>query len=89
MYAIIKTNNYGTKRYYVNSLLHREDGPAIEWADGEKHYYKNGLRHRKDGPAIEYADGSKSWYLNGKHYGYDNEFTNESWIRFVKTLVFY
>ena len=24
----------GTKKWYVNSTLHREDGPAIEYVDG-------------------------------------------------------
>ena len=46
--------------------LHREDGPAREWANGDKVWYLNGKLHREDGPAREYADGTKSWYLNGK-----------------------
>ena len=46
---------------------HREDGPAIEFADGSKEWYLNGKRHREDGPAIENADGYKHWYLNGKN----------------------
>ena len=45
-------------------VLHREDGPAIEYADGSKCWYKNGQRHRTDGPAIERADGTKHWYQN-------------------------
>jgi hypothetical protein len=53
--------------YYYNDegLLHREDGPAIEYSNGEKHWYKNNLRHRDDGPAIEYPNGAKYWYKNG------------------------
>ena len=38
---------------------HREDGPAVEYADGSKEWYLNGKLHREDGPACEYADGSK------------------------------
>ena len=45
-------------------VLHREDGPAIEYADGSKCWYKNGQRHRTDGPAIERVDGTKHWYQN-------------------------
>jgi hypothetical protein len=56
----------GDKYWYLNGELHREDGPAVEWADGSKHWYLNSKRHREDGPAIEYANGDKSWYLNGK-----------------------
>ena len=52
--------------YRVEDLLHREDGPAVVYANGHKHWYMNGNLHRADGPAIEYADGCKSWYLNGK-----------------------
>ena len=48
-------------------ILHREDGPAVEWADGTKSWYRDGKRHREDGPAVEAADGSKWWYLNGDY----------------------
>jgi hypothetical protein len=53
-------------KWYLNGKLHREDGPAIEYANGTKEWYLNGKCHREDGPAVEYADGSKYWYLNGK-----------------------
>jgi len=56
----------GTKEWWLNDELHREDGPAIEWVGGGKMWYLNGKRHREDGPAIEYADGDKMWYLNGE-----------------------
>ena len=107
----IKINKYGDKYYCVNNVLHREDGPAIEYSNGGKQWYKNGQCHREDGPAIEhpngvkkwykngklhrengpacdYADAGKEWYLNDISYGINNQFTNESWIRFVKTLIF-
>lgn len=46
-------------------ILHREDGPAIEYhANGDKFWYLNGSRHRVDGPAIEYANGYKAWYVS-------------------------
>ena len=85
----IRINEYGDKRYYVNNVLHREDGPAVENVNGYNAWYKNGKRHREDGPAIEWFDGAKDWYLNGKYYGANNKFTNESWIKFVKTLIFF
>ena len=62
----IKVCDDGTKSWYLNDQLHREDGPAIEYADGTKFWYINGKRHREDGPAIEYAGGSKFWCINGK-----------------------
>jgi len=61
----------GNKRWHLNGLLHREDGPAIENTDGSKGWFLNGDRHREDGPACEYADGSKAWYLNGNRHRED------------------
>jgi len=49
-----------------DKVLHREGGPAIEWANGDKFWYINGKIHRTDGPAVEYANGSNLWYINGK-----------------------
>ena len=49
----------GTKHWYFNGELHREDGPAVEWANGFKAWYRNGELHREDGPAAEWPNGSK------------------------------
>jgi hypothetical protein len=57
----------GDKFWYLNGKLHREDGPAIEWAKGDKAWYLNNKRHREDGPAIEFSSGSKSWFLNDEY----------------------
>jgi hypothetical protein len=37
----VNVYNDGTKHWFLNSLLHREDGPAVEY-DGGKHWYLNG-----------------------------------------------
>ena len=58
----------GSKAWYINDKLHREDGPAVDCANGTKYWYLNGKRHREDGPAFEYANGDKEWYLNDKPY---------------------
>ena len=52
-------------------VLHRTDGPAVEWADGSKLWYQNGQRHRTDGPAVEWADGTRYWYQNGQLHRID------------------
>ena len=62
----IKVSLHGSKEWYLNGKLHREDGPAIEGVCGDKHWYLNGKLHREDGPAVEYVYGDKHWYLNGK-----------------------
>ena len=60
---------------------HREDGPAVEYADGSRVWFINGKLHREDGPAVEYVRGSKYWYINGK------ELTEEQFnSRHVKEL---
>jgi hypothetical protein len=61
-----------------NGKLHREDGPAMEFANGEKRWYLNWKLHRENGPAIEWIDGSKYWYLNGIHY------SEQDWKREVE-----
>jgi len=63
----VKVYEDGTKKWFLNGQLHREDGPAIEWEDGTKKWFLNGQLHREDGPAVEWVDGTKLWYLNGKH----------------------
>jgi len=68
--------------------LHRDNGPAKEIFNEIKEWYKNGELHREDGPAIEYAVGYREWWLNNKCYGSVNDFTNKSWKRFIKTLIF-
>lgn len=70
----------GNVRWYLDDQYHREDGPALEFADGTKIWYINGECHREDEPAVENADGSKHWwYLNGKRHREDGpavEYTN-------------
>jgi hypothetical protein len=51
--------------YFLNGRLHREDGPAIEYNNGDKFWCLNGRLHREDGPAIEYSNGDKYWYNFG------------------------
>jgi hypothetical protein len=55
----------GTKEWFLNGKLHREDGPAVEYPNGTKVWWLNGIRHREDGPAVEWANGDKEWFLNG------------------------
>lgn len=55
----------------LNDKLHREDGPAVEHANGDKFWYLNGKAHRVDGPAVEHANGDKFWKLNDKLHRVD------------------
>lgn len=50
-------------KWYKNGLLHREDGPAIEYAGGKRKWYQNGRLHRDGGPAVEKSDGTVEYRL--------------------------
>ena len=58
---------FGTLYYkdQGKSILHRTDGPAIEYPDGNKQWVVNGKLHRLDGPATVYPSGFGLWYVNG------------------------
>ena len=50
-------------------------------------FFKNGKEHNNKNAS--YVDkNAKSIYLNGKCYGYKDNFTKQSWQRFVKMQVF-
>ena len=69
---IREVDRVGTVSYRnSDDQLHREDGPAIEWADGSRFWYRNGKLHREEGPAVEWADGSLQWFLDGKRLSKD------------------
>jgi hypothetical protein len=74
-YKVMVAN--GSKFYYLNSRLNREDGPAIEYANGDKYYFINCKLHREDGPAIAHTNGYKSYYVNGKHLT-EKQFNNRN-----------
>ena len=40
----VKVHDSGNKYWFLNGARHREDGPAIEYANGSKEWYKNGKR---------------------------------------------
>ena len=60
----VEVQDDGSKFWYLNDELHREDGPAVEYANGSKAWFLKNKSHREDGPAVEYANGYKAWYLN-------------------------
>jgi len=53
-----------TKRWYLNGELHREDGPAIEYSNGDMAWVINGETHRLDGPAVKFGNWATSWFIN-------------------------
>ncbi len=62
----LNVSDIGTRSWYRNGLLHREDGPAVEWASGAREWFRDGKHHRDDGPAIEWANAVHYWYRDGR-----------------------
>jgi hypothetical protein len=65
------TSEDGVIKYYKDHDLHRTDGPAVLYPNGDFEYYFEGSRHRdsdptgqSDDPAV-FQHGSKIWYRNG------------------------
>ena len=55
----------GYRQWWQKGLLHRTDGPAVEYVNGDKEWWQKGKKHRLDGTAVEYANGHKEWWING------------------------
>lgn len=47
-------------------------------------FYKNNRIHRKNGPAIFFENNEKQWWYEDAQYGYNNDFTNKTWVKFIK-----
>ena len=63
----IEVDRYGTRRYYNSAgELHRDGGPAVEYADGHMEWWRHGQLHRNHGPAAIWWNGTKEWYQNGQ-----------------------
>ncbi len=54
----------------AEGYYHRDDGPAIEYANGNKSWYKNGQLHRDDGPSLIEKE-RKIWHQNGERHRLD------------------
>ena len=64
----IRIDEEGNRFYYNESgELHNDEGPAIEYKNGDVVYYINGKRNCYDGPAvIKSNNGGFAYYKNDK-----------------------
>jgi hypothetical protein len=81
----VKIETYG-KFYYLNEKLHRLDGAAAEWSNGDREYYKNGYRHRLNGAAIEWHSDKKYFWYEGKYIKCESQ---EEFERILKLKLFW
>lgn len=53
----------------ANGKLHRSNGPAVIYANGDKSWYKDGELNRSNGPALIYTDPCgevhQAWFKDG------------------------
>jgi hypothetical protein len=71
----------GDMRWYLNGVMHREDGPAIIWRNGTKFWKINGYNHRLDGPAVEFSNGHVAWFYMGERIYCNSQEEFEQLIR--------
>ena len=64
-------DSFGHVRYFLDGMLHREDGPAVELSNGSKFWYIDNLHHRIDGPASIWYNGDMAWWHYGKRHRLD------------------
>ena len=62
---VARRRRNGDREWRVEGKLHREGGPAVEYAEGGGEWWLHGINHREDGPAATFPDGSYAWYHNG------------------------
>ena len=69
---VMEIDKYGNKSWYLNGKRHREDGPAVEWANGDKVWYLNDEFIVGTSPDIERALFTLSTYLQDQEVaGYE------------------
>lgn len=73
--------------WVLGGLLHRTDGPAVQYADGGVEWWWRGRLHRDDGPAVTTADGQMRWYETGLLHRTDGPAVisaagDEEWYRY-------
>ena len=60
----LEIDKHGKRWRNKRGQLHRKNGPAAIWYDGDITWNKNDQFHRIDGPAYCWNDGDKSWHLD-------------------------
>lgn len=92
--VIWDTPNVKCVEYYLDGKKHREDGPAVEWENGDCAYMIHGRYHRKDGPAFYYPNskfvpGCIKYFYAGEEVSPEDLFemlTYEEQIQFLFNL---
>ena len=68
----------GEERWYKDGMLHRDNGPAIIWANGTEGWFQYDMHHREDGPAIVSTVNEHEYYI------YDRLCSFKKWANHFK-----
>ena len=69
--AIVVKGNRAHIIFYIRGKIHRDNGPAGIYKNGDKLWYKMNNIHRDDGPAIIDGNGRKEWYFKHQAHRLD------------------
>lgn len=65
--STLKVDSSGIQRWRTDEgYLHREDGPAIIYPNGDQVWFLNGVLDRPNGPAVVRTDGSIEYFRRWK-----------------------
>lgn len=64
----VEIDEYGNKRWQLNGKFHREDGPAIEGANGDKEWWINGRILTKEEWFDSLSPEAKDKLLFSEHF---------------------
>ena len=53
--------------WYSGGTVHRKNGPAVEYSNGNQTWYDHGQLHRKNGPAIIWEYDIQWWWRGLQH----------------------
>ena len=74
----LQISESGSKWWWVDSTLHRDNGPSIIKTSGYQAWYNYDKWHRTDGPARILDNGSVEYWINGNQVSeYELMFMNE------------
>ena len=82
--CFVKCSN--SVRHYENGLLHNTNGPALSIENYLLQWNINGELSREDGPAVEYSNGDIKWYYKDEFYGYNTDYSIDSWQQLIREL---
>jgi len=71
LYAFCERVEDALLYYDERRRLHRTDGPAAEYLNGDREWFIHGYKHRDGAPAVTWESGYEAWYVRGVRHRAD------------------